>query len=214
MAKTKKDKTVEITVNGKNFDSKALLAIVDKNEYEIIGATTKDDFCNYQVRILKGQMKDETSTHDGPLIISDDLRNAMQRLRKHLAWLDDAFENQDVNQIEDIENTLTTDKYDVTAFKIKRADENIQVKLTGSKYLSSCSGRMTCNTPFILLDAGTDYKWYNELLTDILICQREVALYKEGKGMHPEQPEKKAKVKQLKITDGDQPVNQEEPAEA
>lgn len=198
----KKNKSdVEVSFNGKIIDFEALKGIVDRKEYEIIGASIKDAFCNYNVKILSGQMQGEKSKHDGPLIVTDDLRKSFEKLHKHLAVLDDAFENQDY-ELHELEGNIKVGKYHVDSFIIRGADENIQVKLIGSKYLSAVSGRMECKTPYILLDAGTDYKWYNELIDEIKACQREVALYKEGKGIHPEKPEKK-KSKQTKITDDD-----------
>lgn len=203
MAKRQKP-DVEVSVNGKTIDMTKIARLVAKKDYEITGATIKDDFCNYTFKILVGQLEGETGSHNGPLIISDDLRNAFQRLRVHLAVIDDAFSVVGVEDIDDERDNQISDRYDVTGFKIKGADENIQVSLIGSKYLSSVSGRMSCATPYILLDAGTDYKWYNELLEDLRTCQTEVAFYKEGKGMRPEEPEEKPKVRQAKITDADQ----------
>lgn len=202
MRKNKKD--VEVSINGKVFDPKVLSKLISEKNYEIIGAALKDDFCNYQFKTTEGQLEGETCTHNGPLIISDDLRDAFQRLRVHLACMDGAFFMLDVNSIDDQRGDQTSDNYDVTAFKIKGADENIQVSLIGSKYLTEISGRMSCSTPFVLLDTGTSYKWYNELLEDIQNLQREVAYYKEGKGERPEEPEEKPKAKQTKITDKDQ----------
>lgn len=196
------------TVNGKIIDISQIQQIVDRNDYKIIGATLKDGFCNYKVKILQGQMQGEKSTHDGPLIISDDLLYAFRSLNKHLAVLDDAFENQEY-EINDLEGNMKAEKYTVDSFIIRGADENIQVKLCGSKFLSSVAGRMECKTPFILLDAGTDYKWYNELHEELMHCQREVSLYKEGKGMHPEEPIKKKKTNQTKITDLDTDESEE-----
>jgi len=98
----------------------------------------------------------------------------------------------------------------VSGFKIKGADENIQVSLIGSKHLNTVLGRMACVTPNILLAAGTDYKWYNELLTEIENCQKEVALYKEGKGMRPDNGQSKEDPAQTKITDDDQQEVKEE----
>jgi len=212
MAKNKKKKGVEVSINGKSIDMKDILERRQNKDYDIIGATLKDDFCNYTVRTNTGQMEGEEGTFKGPLIISDDLRNAFNRLKVHLAVIDDAFNLSltEINNIDEEHNHEFTHHYDVSGFKIKGADENIQVSLIGSKHLNTVLGRMACVTPNILLAAGTDYKWYNELLTEIENCQKEVALYKEGKGMRPDNGQSKEDPAQTKITDDDQQEVKEE----
>lgn len=209
MAKKGKEK-VEVSFNGKMIDMSAINELIRDKDYEITGATLEDDFCKYDFKTTSGHLEGETGGHKGPLIVTDDLRAAFHRLRVHLACMDDAFVMLDFNSIDEQREDPTTDKYDVTSFKIKGADENIKVSLMGSKYLSSISGRMSVSTPLVLLDHGTDYKWWNELLEDIRKCQREVAYYKEGKGMRPEEPEEKPKAKQAKITDPDQQLQDEQ----
>jgi hypothetical protein len=163
--------------------------------FEITGAIVKDGYCNYDVNVMQGKLIGEKSKIDGPLIIHDDLRYAMNKLRVHLAVMDDAFKKAHFD-IENIDNERTNDlvqDYDVSGFKIKKADENIQVSIIGSKYLSQVTGRMTCVTPFVLLDTGTEYKWYNELLADVENVRLEVEQYKAGKGTMPEPKVKKEK---------------------
>jgi hypothetical protein len=175
--------------------------------FEIMGAIVKDGYCTYDVNVMQGKLIGEKSKIDGPLIIHEDLRYAMNKLRVHLAVMDDAFKKAHID-IENIDNERAHDlvqDYDVSGFKIKKADENIQVSIIGSKYLSCVTGRMTCVTPFVLLDAGTEYKWYNELLADVENVRSEVEQYKAGKGSMPEPKVKKEKKnkKQKSILDAD-----------
>lgn len=181
--------------------------------YDIMGAQLKDGYCNYDVKVVLGQMNGERSTVNGPLIVSQDLREAFRRLNVHLAIIDQAFAHakEDVQNIAGARPHELVYEYMVDAIKIKGADERIKVSIAGTKALSTVSGRMKCETPYILLDAGTDYKWYNELLEDVENLRREVELYREGKGEQPERRVKKSKKNknQTAITDPDQVHEQE-----
>jgi hypothetical protein len=199
---SKKHRKINAILGAENVEAKEQKRLINR-PYDIMGAKLTDGFCTYDVKVLDGEMAGEKSNVTGPLIVDQDLRDALTRLCVHMAIIDMAFvhSNIDVQSLEDVRDHHLVSDYDVDGIKIKGADENVKVSLIGSKYLSTCTGRMSCVTPYILLDAGTEYKWYNELLEDVKRLCQEVALYKEGKGRQPETKKKKTKVKQFKITD-------------
>lgn len=201
----RKNRKLNALLGAENIEAREVKRLINR-PYDIMGIMVTDGFGTYDVKVLDGEMAGEKSKVTGPLIVDQDLRDALTRLCVHMAIIDMAFNhsNIEVQSLEDVRDHHLVEDYDVEGIKIKGADENVKVSIIGSKYLTTCTGRMTCVTPYILLDAGTEYKWYNELLEDVKRLCEEVALYKEGKGRQPETKKKKATVKQIKITDADQ----------
>jgi hypothetical protein len=165
MAKKKNKKETEAT------EAKAI---------EITAAAIKDDFCHYSFAILSGVGIGDKHNVKGSGIVDEDLKIAFARLNVHMAAIDDAFKSIDVDNIDKYHNSDQAHLYIVTGFEIKGSEENRQIILIGSKHIN-VGGRIEMKTPKILLEPGTSYKWYNELLEESNKCIAEVEEYRNGK---------------------------------
>lgn len=144
-------------------------------------AKIKDDFCNYTYEISGGKSVGFIHNVSGKGVIEDDLRTAFSRLNVHLAVIDDVYKHSDT-QIGDIDKMHNDDLallYTCTGFKVQGDEDNENIVLMGTKYLSS-GARMELKTPKIPIDNLSSYPWHNELKTEADKCRDEVALYHYG----------------------------------
>lgn len=184
MAKTKKNEPVVINMEALSRAAKKLMDAEKKNDrsINILEAQIKDDFCHYKYEVISG--KDIGFKHkvEGIGIISDDMRNAFNKLKVHLAVIDDVYKHSNI-EITDIDTKHTDELallYYVTGLKIKGGEEDEAVILIGNKVLSAGS-RMELETPKVPIDSLSSYTWHNELKDAVDQCREEVALYHYGK---------------------------------
>ncbi|HRO18748.1 MAG TPA: hypothetical protein PLU07_11180 [Ferruginibacter sp.] len=149
--------------------------------FKITEASIKDDFCNYKYEVTEKIGMGDKHDVKGQGIVKDSLKDAFAKLHVHLAHIDDAFRNSGV-EVEDIDMMHGHDLtflYCVTGFKVKGSDDDMAVIISGSKHVS-VGGRIHIETPKVVLDNLSGYKWYDELKDAVIECQEEVAQYREG----------------------------------
>lgn len=155
-----------------------------QREYIITAAAVKDEICNYSFEVIEGVGAGSSANIKGiGCLIKPDLTKAFARTHVHLAVIDDAFKNAEI-EIDDIDKFNGHDitfEYHVDGIVIKGKKGNESVIIIGSKHSTNGGGRMTLRTPKIMIDDLASYKWYNELRTAVDTIREEVALYKEGK---------------------------------
>lgn len=180
-----------------------------KRPYSIVSASIKDGYCNYVYMVTEGIGVGDKHGVDGSGLIKEELEHAFGRLRVHLAVIDDVYKHSNI-EIQDIDKHHAddlTDLYHVTGIKIGGSEENETVILTGTKFITCVGSRIGFSTPRIPIDNLSSYKWHNELKKLIDQIREEVALYKEGKCILPDQEEEthKSKSKRIKqMTIGDE----------
>lgn len=153
----------------------------DERNFKIRDAALRDGICNYTFEITKGVGYGDVHNVKGTALFLDDLSAAFTKFNVHLAFIDDAFKHAgiEVTDIDQLHGHELTFLYSVTGFQVKGNDENEGIVLKGVKHVSN--GRIDIQTPKIMLDEASSYKWYNELKTAAVDARNEVALYKEGK---------------------------------
>lgn len=212
MTKKKNGNKATVTVYGKGMPilESGLEAFNEKNgeakPHEIRGASLKDDFCNYIIKINESDIPViGLGEHNvkGIGLVDHDMHMAFNRLKVHMAFLDDAFKRSGiaVTNIDNVRDEDLTDLYTMTGFKMHGTEENESVILSGNKYLSTLGTRMPIDIPKTALDKLSPYPFWNELKADVTACQCEVELYIDGKYTLPHKDEEKPDKKQLKITD-------------
>lgn len=154
-----------------------------QKQFEITAASIKDDFCNYTYEIIQGVGSGDTHQVRGKGIVDPDMLNAFAKLNVHLAVLDDAFllSGIEISNIDEFHTHDLATNYTVTGFKVKGDSEDKSVILSGTKYITSASGRIAIETPKIFLGSASVYKWSQELGRAIENARVEVELYKAGK---------------------------------
>ena len=192
-----------IEINAANLE--AAVDILDQTlvkEFVIKSANIKDDFCNYTYEVASGVGIGDKHKVDGQGIIKRELREAFAVLNVHLAVVDDIFKHSGV-EIEDIDtmhgHELTT-LYSVTGFRIKGGAENESIILIGNKFVSSSAGRIELESPQILIESTSSYKWYNELKAAADQAREEVEKYKKGNYIPVEEDEDIPNPKKAKQT--------------
>ena len=191
MAKKKQTAPVSITISGDELMLHA--ALRDKN-FIIKEASVKDDYCHYTQVLTKGIGEGDTHKVKGTGIVKSDMHEALGKLRVHMAIIDDVYlhSNIEIDDIEKFYNHDLTLLYNVTGFKMKGTEENESIAIIGSKYVTSAVGRIALETPDVLMEASSGYKWYNELKAAADLCRDEVAMYALGKCTKPETLEEEA----------------------
>ena len=182
MAKEKKQTQV-INMSSDNMAKAAeFLGNLLVKEFEIKEATIKDDFCNYTFEVASGVGLGDTHNVKGKGIIKPEMRKAFAQLNVHLAMVDDIFKHSGIDfaDINTMHNDPLATLYSVTGFKIKGGIENESIVLIGNKYVSSAAGRIELESPKILIESTSSYKWYNELKAAADAVRLEVEKYKNG----------------------------------
>lgn len=151
--------------------------------FSVTKAQIVDGLCNYEYEILAGIGVGRTHKVTGEGIIDQDLQNAFNKFRAHMAFIDDVFRhsNIEVEDIDQFHNHDLTLLFEVSGFQIKGGEGNESIVLIGTKYVSSISSRNEVKTQKVPLDSLSSYKWYNELKAAADIAREEVALYEQGK---------------------------------
>ncbi|HRO18536.1 MAG TPA: hypothetical protein PLU07_10115 [Ferruginibacter sp.] len=176
--------------------------------FKITEASIKDDFCNYKYEVTEKIGMGDKHDVKGQGIVKDSLKDAFAKLHVHLAHIDDAFKNSgtDVEDIDRMHGHDLTFLYCVTGFKVKGSDDDMAVILSGSKHVS-VGGRIHIETPKVVLDNLSGYKWYNELKDAVTNCQEEVAMYREGNYIPVEESSDTADPAQSKMDFGESQNN-------
>jgi hypothetical protein len=184
---------------------------LNTRNYRIVEATLSDQFCNYKFEIIKGVGLGQIhGVTDKKNIVEDDLLEAFNKFRVHLAFIDNVFSHSGID-IDDIDkfhsHDLTTD-YRVSGFKIKSKKGFETIQLIGEKHVPM--GWESIDSPEISLDNLGGYTWYNELLTAANNAREEVALYGEGKCTPVKPPEEeKTNINQANLWDAEQTADAE-----
>lgn len=149
--------------------------------FSIVDASLKDDFCTYKYEVTTEPGRGDRHTVNGSGIVKDELKEAFKKLNVHLAHIDDAFKHRKKvpTSIMELMEDEQAGLYEVTGFTLKGGSTNGAVILAGSKYVS-VGGRISINTPKVMLDNLSGYPFYEELKEAIEECREQVALYKEG----------------------------------
>ena len=169
----------------------------------IVQGTLNDEFCNYGIQINTGPTKGMIHMVKGkPNIVHEDLSDAFQKFRPHLAALSNAYDwsGIELNNFQDVTENQLVDLFHVTGFKIKGAGEAESIALFGSYHSMTANGRVNADTDFISLEEGSDYQWYNELREAADLVRSEIEQYNNGKCTPPPESEQVDK-KQLSIVD-------------
>lgn len=122
-------------------------------------------------------------TRIGKNIVHQDMIDALNLLRSHLAILCDQVEAQDKNyyQLEEDEEALN--KYRVNSYSIGGSDIHEGVTLSGIRY-SRSGAPLNLNSPFTKWEGGDNEDTYEnsfELRGMINHCNEEALLYIDGK---------------------------------
>lgn len=160
----------------------AMKIVHDKN-YEIEKADLKDLFCNYKFILISGPGSGAShSVTDSTNVSYPMLRTAYEKLHVHFAAICGHFDDAgiEIKDIDKMHDHDITGLVMVTGFEISGPEDGRKVKLTGTRYVSSSSGRVETKTHKVPIDNLGGYKWYNELKQAIEDVKLEVALYKEG----------------------------------
>ena len=154
-----------------------------ERDFEIIEATIKDDFCNYQYHVTNGVGIGDKHGVTGAGIVKDDMLEAFAKFRVHLAVMDEVYKHSgtEIDSIDNFHNHELTHLYEVTGFKIKGSKGGERIILKGKKDVSSAGGWMEIKTPEVTMDNLSGYVWYQELKEAADNAREEVALYREGK---------------------------------
>lgn len=145
-----------------------------RQQAKIFKASLKDDLCNYDYEITQGPCSGDKLNRKGSSSVHDDLINALNKLRPHLAILDDYFEDPGTLQECDQE---ASEKFYVSGFKVSGTEDSEGFHIYGTKHVSH--GVINLESPKISLSSG--YQYFFELQDAIKSCQDEVLQYMNGK---------------------------------
>lgn len=178
-------------------------------EMEITKAVLRDGFCDYTYQVNHGSDKGDKHNVKGTGLIMDDLRNAFDKLKVHLAVMDEGFKsrNIEVENIDNFHDDEITDMYRVDSIEFKGSSEDESVIITGTKYTSVIGEHLEVKTPKVRISENAFYKWKNELKTIADEIRMEVELYKNGK--REEVQEEFVDKTQTSILDENQRVEEE-----
>lgn len=168
----KKNGTIAINVN-ENVDE--FLKRLDnlREQAKITKASVKDDLCNYDYEITQGACVGDKLSRKGGSSIHNDLIDSLNKLRPHLAILNDYFE--DSSDLEKCSEDVL-DKFFVAGFKVSGSD-NEGYEIYGTRIVTH--GDVGADTPKITI--SNNYEHFNHLQTSIRACQDEVLQYMNGK---------------------------------
>ena len=186
MAKKAKAKVEDNTISGIAENILDVLNdAADKGEapqkpYEITSASVKEQKCNYGYEIKTGPTAgDKIPTRKGEAIIHEDMQNAFNALKVHLAIADDAFKHvfKELPELKILQSHEITQGFTVYGFKVSGNDEDEGYMLVGEKWVTL--GIMGVDTPKI--SSGSNYKYWDDLKESIAIVRGEVEEYMNGK---------------------------------
>jgi hypothetical protein len=173
----------------------------EEKEFIITKASMNDLNLNYSFKVVLGLGCGDTHSVHGSGLMKDSLIHSFGRLRVHLAVIDDAFRNADI-EMDDIDQHHTDEiiaDYHIVGIEVKGAGEAEMVKIIGNKYSQSGGGRIETKTPWMPLDNVSSYQWYNELKAAVDTIRDEVSAYKNGNYDTVEAPDEKPNPLQLTI---------------
>lgn len=169
----------EIVIDGNKLleNLKNLEAVSDK-EFEIKGASLKDQLCNYSYELLQGKTKGDTINIKGVHVVHDDMIQTFDDLHVFLAHLDGAFRDAN-NQtpLSELEAEDLVALYSVSGFKITGVEENKSIILVGQKEVKE--GSISFDAPKIKLNGN--YLYIEELTQRTNAAIAEVEAYMGGK---------------------------------
>jgi hypothetical protein len=214
MGKNKKEVVVELNTRPASVTKQEVLKRLNavRDHFKVTKAVLRDGFCDYAYDVIKGIGAPDDHVVKGRNLFRDDLQNAFNQLRVHLAVVDNALNIGEAGNINDYHVDDIANKYEVTGLEIKGLGDNQSIIIIGNKYLGAL-GRMDLKTPRISMEASAGYKWYNELTETVELIREEVSLYKEGYYTPTETEETKENKKQIKMfgkNDSEEEVMEEE----
>jgi hypothetical protein len=160
-------------------------------------------YVEYEEKDKDGKLK--SKTEDSEIPVHDDLKNAIQKLHKHLALLCEEVSikgrpktieefdsealylkvDKSVDDISDEEPEARQSKFTAKSFSIGGNGENEGVTISGMKKLKT--GKVVnLNTPFTKW-SDTEYPFIDDLSADIETCYYEVEQYLFHNKRAPEQ---------------------------
>ena len=148
------------------------------NSYEIKSAAIKDGVCIYSYELLSGVSEGDLINRTGSNFIHDDMKEAFNKLKVHLAIIDDVFKYSKVEfeTISEVEDHELTGLFEVSGFKLNSAGD--AVNLIGYKTVSH-GGAIDLKSPKISFESSYPFATSLEMAIDA--CKREVVLYMNGK---------------------------------
>lgn len=167
--------------------------VVEENgpEIAIIEASVKDAKCTYKYKILKGANKGVIhSVKNHPGIVDETLEEALKIFAPHMAAIADMFKYAKV-KVDDIDNFHNHELpllFSVTGFKMK---SDTSIVIVGNMFVTMASGRLEIDTPEIMFDEISSYKWYGQLKKAAEDACQEVLEFHNGKFTLPEVEELK-----------------------
>jgi hypothetical protein len=175
-----------------------------EQKIKIMSAGEKGHKCNFSFEIVEGDGIGQIHRVKAPGLVREDLLNAFSALNVHLAAIDDAFKNVNVDHIDNMRSEDVTTGYTVSSFVLTGEEEDLKVVLKGMKYISSGKGgRMALETPKIVLDETSSYKWASQLCEAIMTLREEIELYKDGKYDPVDPPKESEDENQLNVFNAD-----------
>jgi hypothetical protein len=149
---------------------------VEKKPIIITKAHIKEDVCKYGYEINSGPCEgDKIPNRTGVSIIHEDMKEAFERLKPHLAILDDAFKEKEMSFEEMSEESARN--FSVSGFHVSGIDENEGYVIVGEKWVTQ--GTISLETPKI--SKGSAYPHWKDLFEAIENARTEVYLYMNGK---------------------------------
>ncbi len=147
--------------------------------YEITHASIKEEECNYGYEIKTGKTAgDKIPTRKGEAIVHNDMINAFDALRVHLAVSDDAFKHiyTELPELDELKEHEVVEAFYIAGFKVQGVDEDEGYLLSGHKWVTL--GSMGINTPKI---TKNNYKFFDDLKEQMDLARFEVEEYMNGK---------------------------------
>ena len=181
----KKEKV--FTIDADKFMKAAGKVLADQvqKDVEIKSASLKDALCNYSYELLVGKMKGDGLSRKGTHIVHDDLDKSFSKFNVFAAHLDDAYTgNDNATELSVLEESVETDSYVVSGFKITGVEENRSLILGVTKYVTQ--GSFSYDSPKVKLNGS--YLYLTQLTEVLENVIKEVEFYMNGKvAPQPEQ---------------------------
>lgn len=153
----------------------------EESNLNIIAATIKDGFCQYDYVVKAGEQNGDKVKVKGHGLYMPSMTDAFHKLKFHLACVDEVFKHKDIEikSVAKMHNHEIIADYFVEGFKIKGEEGDEHIVLIGTKKVSS-GGMMEITTPPIPVDTYSSYEWHKDLKSAIDTCREEVIEYKNG----------------------------------
>ena len=171
---------------------------------KIVKASIVDGMCNYTFEVSRGVGIGDQHSVKGKGVVKSDLIDAMDRLRVHLALMDEAFKGKGITftTVEEIAENELVETYFVTGIAIKGGEGDEKISIDGHKHSVAIGGYINLKTPAVLFSKPGAYQWQQELEDVVQVIRMEVELYRNGKYTQTELEDEDVDKAQLKIFAG------------